>query len=41
MKVEVFSFSGNLDIESFLNLIYEVDKLLDMTYIPMKKQVKL
>ena len=32
MKVEISSFSRNLDIESFLNWIYEVEKFFDMTY---------
>jgi len=35
MKVEIPSFSGNHDIESFLDWIYEVDKLFDMTYVPI------
>ena len=40
MKVDIPSFSGKLDIESFLNWIYEVDKFFEMAYIPMDKQVK-
>jgi len=40
MKVDIPSFRENLDIESFLDWIYEVDKFSDMTYIPMEKQVK-
>jgi len=40
MKVEISSFSENLDIESFLDWIYEVDKFFDVTYVPMEKQVK-
>ena len=40
MKVEISSFSGNLDIESFLDWIYEVEKLFDMVYVPVEKQVK-
>jgi len=38
MKVEISSFSGNLDIESFLDWVYEVEKFFDMTYA--EKQVK-
>jgi len=26
MKIEILSFSGNLDIESFLNWVYDVEK---------------
>ena len=37
MKVEISSFSKNLDIESFLDWIYKVDKFFDMTYVLMKK----
>ena len=33
MKVDIPSFGENLDIESFLNWIYEVDKFFDMTYV--------
>jgi len=40
MKVEIPSFSRNLNIESFLDWIYKVDKFFDMTYAPMEKQVK-
>jgi len=40
MKVDIPSFSENLDIESFLYWIYEVDKLFDMDYVPMEKEVK-
>jgi len=40
MKVDIPSFSNSLDIESFLNWIYEVDNFFDMTYIPLEKQVK-
>ena len=40
MKVNIPSFSGNLDIEFFLDWIYEVDKFFDMAYVPMEKQGK-
>jgi len=30
-KIDIPSFSENLDIESFLDWIYEVDKFVDMT----------
>ena len=40
MKVDIPSFSGNLDIESFLDWIYEVDKFFDMAYFLIEKQVK-
>jgi len=40
MKVGIPSFNRNLDIESFLDWIYKVDKLFDMTYVSMEKQVK-
>jgi len=36
MKIEIYSFSGNLDIESFLDWVYEVEKFFDMAYIPRK-----
>ena len=39
MKVEIPFISGNLDIESFLDWIYEVDKFFDMNYVPMKKSI--
>ena len=39
MKIDIF-FSENLDIESFLDWIYQVDKFFDMTYVLMEKQVK-
>ena len=37
MKVEISSFSGNLDIISFLDWIYEVEKFFDMTYVSTEK----
>ena len=40
MKVDIPSISGNLDIEFFLDWIYEVDKFFDIAYVPMEKQVK-
>ena len=40
MNVDIPSFSKNLDIESFLDWIYEVDKFFDMAYVPMEKHVK-
>ena len=40
MKVDIPSFSENLNIESFLEWIYEVDKFFDMAYVLTEKQVK-
>jgi len=37
MKIDILSFSRNLDIKSFLDWIYEVDKFFDMAYILMEK----
>jgi len=36
MKIEISSFSRNLDIESFLDWVYEVEKFFDTTYVPEK-----
>jgi len=40
MKVEILSFSENLDIESFLDWIYEVEKFFNMAYVSAEKQIK-
>jgi len=40
MKIEIPSFSGNLDIKSFLDWVYEVEKFFDMAYILEDKHVK-
>ena len=40
MKVEIPSFSENLDIKFFLDWICEVDKFFYMAYVFMEKQVK-
>ena len=40
MKIEIPFFSENLDIESFLNWVYEVEKFFDMAYISEEKHVK-
>jgi len=40
MKVEIPSFSLNLNIESFLDWIYKVDKFFYMAYVPAENQVK-
>jgi len=38
MKVDIPSFSRNLDIESFQ--IYEVNKFFNIAYVSIEKQVK-
>ena len=41
MKIEILSFSGNLDTESFLDwVVYEVEKFFDMAYVPEEKCIK-
>ena len=40
MKIDIPSFSRNLDIESFLDWIYEADKFFDMAYVLIEKKVK-
>jgi len=40
MTIEILSFSGNLDIESFLHWAYEIEKFFDMAYIPEEKHIK-
>jgi len=38
MKIEISSF--NLDIESFLNWVYEVENFFNIAYVPKEKHVK-
>ena len=40
MEIEIPSFSENLDIESFLYWVYEIEKFFDMAYVPEEKYVK-
>ena len=40
MKIEIPSFSENLDIKFFLDWVYEVEKFFDMAYFPKEKHVK-
>ena len=39
MKIEILFFSESLNIESFLDWVYEVNKFFDITYVPEKKHV--
>lgn len=41
MKVDVSTFSGNLDIEDFLDWIVEIGKFFNYIDIPEEKRVKL
>jgi len=41
IKFEIPSFSGNLNIESFLDWVYKVKKFFDMNCISSEKHVKL
>ena len=34
MKLEIPTFSGSLDIESFIDWVYEADQFFDMAYVP-------
>ena len=40
MKIKISSFSENLDIESFLDWVYEVEKFFDLAYVSEEKHVK-
>ena len=40
MKIKISFFSGNLDIEFFLDWVYEIKKFFDMAYVPKEKHVK-
>ena len=40
MKIEIPYFSGNLDIESFLEWVYKVEKFFDIAYVSKEKHVK-
>jgi len=36
MKIKIPSFSGNLDIEFFLDWVYKVEKFFGMAYVSEK-----
>ena len=40
MKTEIPSFSRNLNMKSFLDWVYKVEKFFDMAYIIEEKYVK-
>ena len=40
MKIEIPSFSENLDIKSFLDWVYEVKKFFNMAYVLEEKHIK-
>ncbi|GKC73497.1 hypothetical protein Tco_1119380 [Tanacetum coccineum] len=39
VKVEIYNFDGNLDIEAVLDWLYEVDKFFDIMEVPEEEQV--
>ena len=40
LKVDIPNFGGDLDIEGFLDLLTEVDKLFEYTELPKDRKVK-